>query len=132
MYTKVGLLWLYRYCLSRPPFLKICPHGDAVITISIKQACLPWLPPFLQHISTAVMQQLGYLVFYNRGTPIKLSLSVTNFIQLVSPQPEDWFSQTKLHWKASNDGYPHTCGMYKSDNKQARYQVISNCKIFIC
>ena len=44
--------------------------------------------------------------------------SVTNFIQLVSPQPVDWFSQTKLHWKASNEGYLHICGgRYKSDNK---------------
>ena len=42
---------------------------------------------------------------------------VTNFIQLVSPQPVDRFSQTKLRWKAPNEGYPHTCGMYKSDNK---------------
>jgi len=42
---------------------------------------------------------------------------VTNFIQLVSPQPVDLFSQTKLHWKAPNEGYPHICGMYKSNNK---------------
>ena len=42
---------------------------------------------------------------------------VTNFIQLVSPQPVDRFSQTKLHWEAPNEGYPHICGMYKSDNK---------------
>jgi len=25
---------------------------------------------------------------------------ITNFIQLVSPQPVDQFSQTKMHWKA--------------------------------
>ena len=42
---------------------------------------------------------------------------VTNFIQLVSPQPVDQFSQTKLRWKAPNKGYPHICGMYKSGNK---------------
>jgi len=42
---------------------------------------------------------------------------VTNFIQLVSSQLVDRFSQTKLHWKAPNEGYPHMCGMYKSDNK---------------
>ena len=42
---------------------------------------------------------------------------VTNFIQLVSPQPVDRFSQTKLHWKAPNEGYLHICGIYKSDNK---------------
>jgi len=44
-------------------------------------------------------------------------LSVTKFIQLVSPQPVDLFLQTKLHWKAPNEGYPHMCGMHKSDNK---------------
>ena len=42
---------------------------------------------------------------------------ITNFIQLVSLQPVDQFSQTKLRWKAPNEGYPHMCGMYKSDNK---------------
>ena len=62
----------------------------------------------------------------------KAEAAVTNFIQLVSLQPVDWFSQTKLHWKAPNEGYLYICGMYKSDNKQPRYQVISNCKIFIC
>jgi len=58
--------------------------------------------------------------------------NVTNFIQLLSPQQVDWFSQTKLHWKAPNKGYPHICGMYKSDNKWLRYQAISSCKSFIC
>jgi len=57
---------------------------------------------------------------------------VTNFIQLVSPQPVDQFSQTKLHWKAPNEGYPHICGMYKGDNKWLRYQAISSCKSFVC
>ena len=57
---------------------------------------------------------------------------VTNFIQLVSPQPVELFSQTKLHCKAPNKGYLHICGMYKSNNKQLRYQIISNCKIFVC
>ena len=42
---------------------------------------------------------------------------VTNFIQLISPQPVDRFSQTKLLWKAPNEGYPHICGMYKSNNE---------------
>ena len=60
------------------------------------------------------------------------SICVTNFIQLVSPQPVDQFSQTKLCYKAPNEGYLHTYGMYKSDNKQLRYKVISNCKIFVC
>ena len=54
-------------------------------------------------------------------------LHVTNFIQLVSPQPVDRFSQTKLHWKAPNEGY-----LYKSDNKWLRYQAISSCKSFVC
>ena len=61
-----------------------------------------------------------------------IRVSVTNFIQLVSPQQVDRFSQTKLCWKAPNEGYPHICGMYKSDNKQLRYQDISSCKSFIC
>jgi len=43
--------------------------------------------------------------------------SITNFIQLVSSQPVDQFSQTKLRWKAPNGGYLHICGMYKSNNK---------------
>ena len=37
---------------------------------------------------------------------------VTNFIQLISPQPVDRFSQTKLLWKAPNEGY-----LYKSNNE---------------
>ena len=41
----------------------------------------------------------------------------TNFIQLVSPQPVDRFSQTKLHWKAPNKGYLYIYRIYKSDNK---------------
>ena len=56
---------------------------------------------------------------------------VTNFIQLVSPQPVDQFSQTKLLCKAPNEGYLHIYRMYKSNNKQPRYQAISNCKIFV-
>ena len=46
---------------------------------------------------------------------------VTNFIQLVSLQPVDRFSQTKLHYKAPNEGYLHICEIYKSNNKQLRY-----------
>ena len=57
---------------------------------------------------------------------------VTNFIQLVSPQQVNRFSQTKLLWKAPNKGYPHICGMYKSNNKQLRYQAISSYKSFVC
>ena len=57
---------------------------------------------------------------------------VTNFIQLISPQPVDRFSQTKLCWKALNEGHPHICGMYKSNNERLRYQAISSCKSFVC
>jgi len=53
----------------------------------------------------------------NLGWRGRSSKIVTNFIQLVSPQPVDRFSQTKLHWKAPNKGYPYICRMYKSDNK---------------
>ena len=59
-------------------------------------------------------------------------VSVTNFIQLISPQPVDRFSQTKLCWKTPNEGYPHICGMYKSNNERLRYQAISSCKSFVC
>jgi len=45
------------------------------------------------------------------------------FLQLV-----DQFLQTKLCWKAPNEGYSHICGIYKSNNKQLRYQAISNFK----
>ena len=62
----------------------------------------------------------------------ELNKIVTNFIQLVSLQQVDRFSQTKLHYKVPNEGYLHICGIYKSDNKQLRYQIISNCKIFVC
>ena len=47
----------------------------------------------------------------------QLYITVTNFIQLVSPQLVDRFSQTKLHWEAPNEGYLHMCGIHKSDNK---------------
>jgi len=57
--------------------------------------------------------------------------SIINFIQLVSSQLVDWFSQTKLYWKALNEGYLYICEMYKSNNKQLRYQAISNYKSFI-
>jgi len=36
---------------------------------------------------------------------------VINFIQLVSPQLVDWFSQTKLYWKVPNEGYLHIYGI---------------------
>ena len=56
---------------------------------------------------------------------------VTNFIQLVSPQLVDQFSQTKLYWKAMNKNYLYIYGIYKSNNKQLRYQTISNFKSFV-
>jgi len=40
-------------------------------------------------------------------TKLLLIASVINFIQLVSPQLVDRFSQTKLCCKAPNKGYPH-------------------------
>ena len=61
-----------------------------------------------------------------------LNLIVTNFIQLVSPQPVDQFPQNKLYWKAPNVGYLHICGRYKSEYKWLRYQAISSCKSFVC
>ena len=61
----------------------------------------------------------------------QVEVFITNFIQLVFPQPVDRFSQNKLYWKAPNDGYLHICVMYKSGNKQLRYQAISNYKSFI-
>jgi len=61
----------------------------------------------------------------------KMHNNITNFIQLVSPQPGDQFLQTKLYWKAPNKGYLHICGMYKINNKQPRYQAISNYKSFV-
>ena len=50
---------------------------------------------------------------------------VANFIQLVSLQLVNQFLQ------APNEGYLHIYGIYKSNNKQPRYQAISNCKNFI-
>ena len=40
------------------------------------------------------------------------SMAVTNFIQFVSPQLVDLFSQTELHWKALNEGYLHIYEIY--------------------
>ena len=40
-------------------------------------------------------------------------------------------SQTKLLWKAPNKSYLHICEMYKNNNKQPRYQAISNYKSFV-
>ena len=48
-----------------------------------------------------------------------------------STQAKAKVSQTKLHWKAPNEGYLHIYGMYKSNNKQPRYHAISKCKSFV-
>jgi len=88
------------------------------------------------NIVLEVMKELH--IFNNISLISKLKIikafshSVTNFIQLVSLQPVDWFSQTKLCYKVLSKGYLHIYGMYKSDNKQLRYQIISNYKIFVC
>ena len=66
------------------------------------------------------------------GAQTKGRGNVTNFIQLVSLQLVNQFSQTKLHWKALNEGYLYIYGMYENNNKQLRYKAISNCKSFIC
>jgi len=92
--------------------------------------CRCWTPEveFNKSLSSLIIR----LVNYSVTTSLIYKLIVTNFIQLVSPQPVDRFSQTKLHWKAPNEGYPHMCGMYKSNNKWLRYQAISSCKSFVC
>ena len=91
-------------------------------------------PKFFQPI--ILLNILGKLIKKVIGKHLQFHLIVnnfvTNFIQLVSPQLVDWFSQTKLCWKAPNEGYPHICGRYKSNNKQLRYQDISSCKSFVC
>jgi len=38
------------------------------------KACLPWWPPFSQHILVVVVEPSEYSVFYDRNTPIQLSL----------------------------------------------------------
>jgi len=58
-------------------------------------------------------------------------MTVTNFIQPISLQQVDQFSQTKLCCKAPNKGYLHIYGIYKSNTKQLRYQAISNYKSFV-
>jgi len=50
----------------------------------------------------------------------------------VSYNTVDQFSQTSLCYKAPNKGYLYICEIYKSNNEQPRYQVINNCKIFVC
>jgi len=60
--------------MSSLPILKIHFHGGVVITTPLRQACLPWQPSFLQHISAVLMQQSGYPVFHDRDTPIELGL----------------------------------------------------------
>ena len=65
-------------------------------------------------IDEEIKNLIKYMKFIKTPTQTKI---VTNFIQLVSPQPVDQFSQTKLHWKAPNEGYPYICEINKSDSK---------------
>ena len=90
---------------------------------------LPDNSPLLKSFSSATSNFSCYLTF---TSILPLNSTITNFIQLVSLQPVDRFSQTKLHWKAPNEGYLHICGRYKSNNKWVRYQAISSCKSFVC
>ena len=94
-----------------------------------------WKPLHFMHLDSWILHRnvtcFHFQQFLHWET-LGFMFAVTNFIQLVSPQPVDWFSQTKLHWKAPNEGYPHMCRMHKSDNKWLRYQVINSCKSFIC
>jgi len=73
------------------------------------------------HLSVGGMLSTTLFLFPTSYSTLLLALlqteAVTNFIQLVSPQPVDRFSQTKLHWKAPNESYPHIYGRYKSGNK---------------
>jgi len=62
------------YHISSLPIPKIHLCSDVVIITSLIQAHLPWWLSFLQYISVVVIQQLRYLVFYDRDTPIELSL----------------------------------------------------------
>ena len=57
--------------------------------------------------------------------------SVTNFIQLVSPQLVDQFSQTKLCWKALNNDYLYICEIYKSNNKQWDIRLSVTVKVLL-
>ena len=54
----------------------------------------------------------------------QMSNSITNFTQLISPQPVSLLLQTKLYWKALNEDYLHIYRIYKSNNKWLRYQAI--------
>ena len=67
--------------------------------------------------NVATNSDLQEIEKYVKSSLVTNDDSVTNFIQLVSPQPVGRFSQTKLCWKATNEGYPHMCEMYKSNNK---------------
>jgi len=64
------------YHISGLPIQKICLYSNAISSTSMKQAYFLWQPSFLQYISMTVIQQSGYLVFYNGNTPIQLSLLV--------------------------------------------------------
>ena len=91
-----------------------------LILIALRRVIYHW-----KHIDEQFPKYLSH------SLPLAIE-GVTNFIQLVSLQPVDQFLQTKLCCKAPNKSYLHIYRMYKSNNKQLKYQVISNCKIFIC
>jgi len=63
------------------------------------------------------IENLDNIVFRASSNSSFSIIIVTNFIQLVSPQPVDRFLQNKLRWKAPDESYSHICGMYKSNNK---------------
>ena len=88
-----------------------------------------WLCKTVHSALTSMCPTCGSNVVYMLPNVI---IYVINFIQLVSPQPVDRFSQSKLRWKALNEGYLHIYWMYKSNNKQPRYQAISSYKSFVC
>ena len=58
---------------------------------------------FLNSLNIYTICSLAKLLYHCLRSYIvkkQVGLIVTNFIQLVSPQPVDQISQTKLHWKA--------------------------------
>ena len=102
--------------MSSPPILKICSHGSVVITTSPRQACLPWQPSFLQHVFTVLMQQSGYLVFYDRNTSIELSLPWQN-----SPI---WLLSVFYHWNLCLGQYTKTPSTFYISDLYIRLVVI--------
>ena len=147
---KTSLVKMLEYFLNMPVmFIHVIWVNEYIIQINydidiqnIREEVVYYIPsPLVQklHLYSDIIFQLYKPAFH--GSHISCNTTVrhvatiqviTNFIQLVSPQPVDQFSQTKLHWKAPNEGYPHICRIYKSDNKWLIYQAISSCKSFVC